>query len=140
MYDYTGIIVLTIAFTCSLILGITVVLLSKRVNTQKRKIPMMFVSIAIIIGAIFMLSQLMPALISPEIEMLEGVYTDTYKPTSGAHLTRTLYFDIGESDDISLTLDVFSMHKILPVMEEGQLYRVWYEANTEIIVKCEQFE
>ena len=140
MYDYTGIIVLTIAFTCSLILGITVVLLSKRVNTQKRKIPMMFVSIAIIIGAIFMLSQLMPALISPEIEMLEGVYTDTYKPTSGAHWTRTLYFDIGESDDISLTLDVFSMHKILPVMEEGQLYRVWYEANTEIIVKCEQFE
>lgn len=71
------------------------------------------------------------------VAMLEGVYTDTYKPTSGAHLTRTLYFDIGESDDISLTLDVFSMHKILPVMEEGQLYRVWYEANTEIIVKCE---
>ena len=69
--------------------------------------------------------------------MLEGVYTDTYKPSSGAHLTRTLYFDIGESDDISLSLDVFSMHKILPTMEVGQLYRVWYESNTEIIVKCE---
>ena len=137
MYDYTGIIVLTITFTCSLILGITVVLLSRRVNTQKRKIPMMFVSIAIIIGAVFMLSQLIPALISPDIEMLEGIYADTHNPTSGAHLTRTIYFDIGERDDTSLMLDVFSMHKILPVMEEGQLYRVWYEANTEIIVKCE---
>lgn len=98
---------------------------------------MILVGIAIIIGAIFMLSHLIPALISPEIEMLEGVYTDTYKPSSGAHLTRTLYFDIGESDDISLSLDVFSMHKILPTMEVGQLYRVWYESNTEIIVKCE---
>ena len=137
MYDYTGIIVLTIAFTCSLILGITVVLLSRRVNTQKRKIPMMFVSIAIIIGAVFMLSQLIPALISPDIEMREGIYTDTHNPRSGAHLMRTIHFDIDEREDISLTLDVFSMRKILPVMEEGQLYRVWYEANTEIIVKCE---
>ena len=137
MYDYTGIIVLTIAFTCCLILGIAVVLLSRRTNTQTRKIPMILVGIAIIIGAIFMLSQLIPALISPEIEVLEGIYTDTHKPTSGAHLKRTLYFDIGESDDISLTLDVFSMHKILPTMEVGQLYRVWYESNTEIIVKCE---
>ncbi len=137
MYDYTGIIVLTIVFTCCLILGIAVVLLSRRTNTQNRKIPMILVGIAIIIGAIFILSQLMPALISPEIEMLEGVYTDTHKPTSGAHLVRTLYFDVGETDDLSLMLDVFSMRKILPDMEEGKLYRVWYETNTEIIVKCE---
>lgn len=137
MYDYTSIIVLTIVFTCCLILGIAVVLLSRRVNTHTRKTPMIFVGIAIVVGAIVMLCQLIPALISPEIEMVEGVYMDTYKPVPGAYLARTLCFDVGETDNLSLTLDVFSMRKILPEMVEGDLYRVWYETNTEIIVKCE---
>lgn len=79
------------------------------------------------------------ALHQPQIEMLQGAYAGSSRSTIASRGMRSYAFDTGTFDLETCRLGHLAARRILPdEMQEGAEYRVWYEARTDIIVKCER--
>lgn len=138
MYDFSGLWYCVYRLGGMLALPAIVLLICwRRASGRRRKLLRAFVLLALLLAVPLVHFGL--ALHSPQVELLEGAYTGSSRSTLGARSMRRYTFDTGEATLQTCQLDHLAAAGILPQdMQAGALYRVWYEARTDIIVKCEE--
>ena len=138
MYDFSGLWYCVYRLGGMLALAVIALLICwRRASGRRRKLLHAFVLLALLLAVPLVHFGL--ALHSPQVKMLEGAYTGSSRSTLGARSMRRYTFDTGEAALQTCQLDHLAAAVILPQdMQAGALYRVWYEARTDIIVKCEE--
>lgn len=122
---------------------------TKKTRTRKAIIyDIVMLSIVLSAGIYFTVSTI-PYAINPDIKCIDGVLNEVSEKHSSpgrlkANIEAFKYyiFDNGLREQ-ELTLHDSCIRKIFPdkkLLEEGERYRVWYEANTKIIMKVEKIE
>ena len=130
MYDFTGIYQEMIYFGVFGVVGITMIVQSKFWNKNKRNIGDMLLGIAVVIACLYTVIQDTRAIQNENICIYEGKAWESWH--------RGYTFMGAEGDKRKLEIWGPAWNKLCEEqIEKGKRYRVYYEEETEIIVKIQ---
>lgn len=125
-----------------LILGIVCLILSKNRKQSKRIKVDFIIAVMMIIFAFAYIGSHIYMSINPSILMNEGYFVEVYRDSTAAPplpFTYKYRFTSSSNKNRVFYLDSFSKKDIYPEdFLEGEKYRIFYEKNTNIILKVEE--
>lgn len=138
MVDYSGIVYRLIRAGGELILLLTAAGIACCLKREGRK-KLMIASLLLAVLLAVPIVHYSLALYRPQVEMIVGEYAGSSKSFVAARGIRNYSFDTGDYDLPTYRLGHLAAGKILADgLKEGMRYCVWYEARTEVILKCVQ--
>ena len=133
MYDFIGIYQEMIYFGVFGVVGITMIVQSKFWNKNKRNIGDMLLGIAVVIACLYTVIQDTRAIQNENICIYEGKSWESWH--------RGYTFMGAEGDKRQLEIWGPARKKLCEEqIEKGKRYRVYYEEETEIIVKIQEIK
>ena len=133
MYDFTGIYQEMIYFGVLGVVGITMIVQSKFWNKNKRNIGDMLLGIAVVIACLYTVIQDTRAIQNENICIYEGEAWESWH--------RGYTFMRADGDKRKLEIWGPACKKLCEEqIEKGKRYRVYYEEETEIIVKIQEIK
>lgn len=123
--------------------GLAMLISSHFWNTQKwHKLKMIIGVFAIGFCIYSTACQYIPACINPKITVIDGEYDSSAVLFRGCIISRNYsfyFYDNGGKYRKSFTLDAVNKRDIYPGnFDKGEIYKIYYEERTNIIVKVEE--